>query len=190
MHLKEGTTGVKSYSKKETLGTIGNSGHSFAKHLHFSILRKGERTSVNPMTLLPSYKDEKAPEIKTFHLRIGEKYVALRNKSDIRLTKHYPLLVQVTDSITGKERLGVHRLMVKHNGRQIFSTEFKALEFGKEGIRVGKNSFDGIFDEKGYYRVPGINYRNGINTFSIKAVDFAGNSTEKDFTCTVNLDME
>ncbi len=190
MHLKAGTAGATSYKKTESLGTIGNSGHSFASHLHFSILKKAERVSVNPMKLLPPRKDEKGPAIKGFLLRIDDKYVKLRNNSEIRLTRHYPLLIKMTDTITGRERLGVYRLRVSHNGREIFSVQFNSLLYSEGGLQVEKKAFQDVFDEKGYYKISGITYKEGKNTFRVKALDFAGNSIEKDFTCRVNLDMK
>jgi len=190
MHLKGGAREMSSYGKKDLIGTIGNSGHSYARHLHFSMLKKSERASLNPMGLLPSWPDKKAPEIKGFLLHIGERYITLKENGEIRLTRHYPLLVSIADTITGKERLGIHRLIVAHNGKEIFNTEFKDIRFSPEGLQVGNRPFEGIFDPKGYYRITGVRYSTGSNSFSVKAVDFAGNVSEKIFTCTVNLDME
>lgn len=189
LHMEDGGPVRKSYSETDLVGTIGNTGHSYGKHLHLTVVDRKTMKSVNPYLLMPAVDDEKAPEVVGLHLRIGDKYVMLRDKSKVRLTQHYPLLLQVFDSITGNERLGVYRLVVVLNSRKVYDTVFQRFGMTPRGIALGNKIFQDVFDEIGYYKVDGVKYVNGENTIRITAYDFKGNATEKEFLLNVTLDM-
>jgi hypothetical protein len=189
LHLEDGGPVRKSYSETDQIGIIGNTGHSYGKHVHFTVVDRSIMKSLNPYCIMPALEDVKAPEIVGMHLRIGDKYVLLRENSKIRLTKHYPLLLQVYDSIAGNERVGVYRLVVVMNNRKVYDTVFHGLGMTSRGIALGKKIFSDVFDEIGYYKVDGVKYINGENTVKITACDFKGNVTEKDYLFNVTLDM-
>jgi len=190
MHLLDGISEKQSYNKGDVIGMVGNSGHSFSKHLHFSVLDSTKRESLNPLGLLPGYEDKRGPEINDMYLRIGEKYIMIRNNADIRLTKHYPLLIKIIDTVSGREKLGVYRLRARFNNNIIEDVIFNKIQYSKDGLAVNSKSFDQLFDEKGLYKLSGLRYNEGVNSLEITAVDFAGNKSEKVFTFNVKLDME
>ncbi len=190
MHLDDFISAKPVYSREEYLGTIGNTGHSFAKHLHFSLLNSKEKKSLNPLTKMPSFTDEKAPEIYDMYMKIGDRYVMIRNESDIRLTRHYPLLVKIIDTITGNEKLGVYRLAVHANDKKIMDARFDELAYSNTGLKAEGRVHDTIFDEKGYYRIEGITYQEGENRILFSAHDFSGNQAEKEFSFFVKLDLD
>jgi len=189
MHMENGFPIKKSYSENEFTGIIGNTGHSFAKHLHFSVLDLKQKKSINPLLLLPLYPDKKSPDVRKFFFKIDDKYIMLRYGSKIRLTKHYPLLVNIVDTITGREKLGIYKLKVFHNSKPVLDAVFKELFSTKEGLAVQTKIFSELIDEKSYYIVKGIRYVQGENKFRIQTSDFAGNETVKSFLIDVNLDM-
>ncbi len=190
MHLEKGLSHKSEIGTADVLGRVGNTGHSFAAHLHFGLFTDSGKKSINPLTVLSSYKDKEAPEISEFALLIGDRYVIVRENSTIRLTQHYPLLIRVVDSVSGRERLGVYRLKVAVNGVPAVNREFDAIENIKGNHCVGGKPFQEVFDIKGYYRVPEIKYRSGLNTIVVEAEDLAGNRSVKEFSCTVNLDLD
>ncbi len=190
MHLRDGIPVKSLYNNNDIIGYIDNTGHSYARHLHFSILNINEKASVNPFTLMPRYDDHKKPLINQLFLRIKNKYFLIKDRAKIRLTQHYPLLIDITDRAKGRERLGIHKLTVNVNNKPTLDVVFNKLYFTNNDLLVKKKSFLDLFDEKGYYKVHPISYINGTNFISIKAIDYAGNITEKNFEIFVNLDLK
>ena len=189
MHLEDGDDLRTVYSETDILGYFGNTGHSYGKHIHFSLLDQTNKESINPFLNLPGYNDTRAPEILYFYVRIGDRYVRLNENSDIRLTQHYPLLIEIRDTITGRENLGIYKLKAVINGKEILNTEFSRIGIGEKGLTIDKIPFNNIFDEKGYYKVSGIQYREGLNCIEIYASDFNGNTSDKIFNINIDLDM-
>ncbi|MCL1833495.1 MAG: M23 family metallopeptidase [Leptospirales bacterium] len=189
MHLQDVENLKQDYGESDIIGLIGNTGHSYGKHLHFSILDPDKRESINPLKLLPAYSDNKAPEIMNFYIRIDDKYIRLNDKSDIRLTKHYPLLIEIKDTFKGNENLGLYNIKVSLNGKPAADYTFDKISCSAEGLLVNNKIFIDIFDDKGYYKIKDVVYKEGINRFSIIVSDFNGNISEKDFTLNVKLDM-
>ena len=190
MHLKEIYAGETEYKENHVLGLIGNTGHSFAAHLHFSILDLNERKSFNPYLLLPKRIDERSPEITELALKIEDKYFRIKNDSNFRLTKHYPLLIKIKDSITGRERLGVYSLKVELNSRIVLDVSYDAIEYSESGLTIGGNLFSSIMEEGGYYAASEIKYLNGLNNLKIKTKDYSGNIANKEYRFNVELDLE
>ena len=189
MHLQDIDNLKESYSESDTLGQVGDTGHSYGKHIHFSVLNPGNRESINPFGLLPAYADVKAPEIKNFYIRIENRYIMIKDNSDIRLTKHYPLLVEIKDTIKGNENLGLYNIKAVFNGKEVLNYNFYKIDYSANGLAVNSRTFNDIYDEKGYYKINGLTYNDGINTISVVVSDYNGNSSEKTFSMNVNLDM-
>ncbi len=189
MHLENGVSAKKTYTEKDTVGLMGNTGHSMAKHIHFSMLQYSRRMSVNPLKILPACEDTKAPVISDIAFHIGEKYIIVRDKSNIRLTRHYPLLVKINDAMAGRENLGVYRIHVVFNGKKVLDKEFGSLSLSKGRMNVGGGKYESLFDRKGYYKVDGLTYAEGENVVRVTASDFAGNTTEREYTFNVKLDI-
>lgn len=189
MHLEDGDDLKQVYGETDILGYYGNTGHSYGKHIHFSMLDQEKKESINPFLNLPQFQDIKSPEILYFYVRIGDKYVRLNENSDIRLTQHYPLLIEIRDTITGRENLGIYKLKALINGKEILNIEFSRIGTGENGLTVQKIPYDNIFDEKGYYKISGIQYQEGINNIEIHAADFSGNTSSKIFNINIDLDM-
>jgi hypothetical protein len=189
MHLQDGENLKQEYSESDIVGFIGNTGHSFGKHIHFSILDPDKRESINPLKVFPAYNDAKAPEIMNFFIRIDNRYIRLNDKSDIRLTQHYPLLIEIKDTIKGNERLGLYNIKALLNGNAVADYTFDKIDYSAEGLLVSNKPFLDIFDEKGYYKIKDIQYKEGENNFLIIVSDFSGNKFEKNFTVNVKLDL-
>ncbi|MFC1669431.1 M23 family metallopeptidase [Spirochaetota bacterium] len=190
LHLKDGVSLQNIYSVNNKIGMVGNSGRSFAKHLHFSIINLKNLKSINPFLLMPRYKDEKGPDIKNIFLKINKKYFLIRDNAKIRLTKHYPILVRIVDTFTKSERLGVYRLKAVLNGKEVLDISFKSLVNSKKGLKISNNLFHNLYDEEGYYKVEDVRYFTGLNKLKIIAFDYSGNKSEKLFNFDVNLDIK
>lgn len=189
MHLADGLSLSGTYSEKKPMAKIGNTGHSYGKHLHFSILNPLDRSSVNPYKVLPPFEDKTEPVIGEMLVRIKDSYTTLKDNSRVRFTKHHPLLIKVFDRIIGKENLGIYSLEVEHNGRKIHSSLYDRLLYSPQGLTVSSLTFLSLFDEKGYYSIGGIKYSDGLNRFKVRACDYSGNCAEKIFNLEINLDI-
>lgn len=190
MHLQDGDDLKQAYEENDIAGYVGNTGHSYGKHIHFSILDNVKRESVNPFTLLPRYEDSQPPRILNFYVKVGDKYVLLRENSSIRLTRHYPLLVEIRDTVTGRENLGVYRVKAAFNGKDVIDSQYNALGYSESGLTLNKRIFNDTMDEKGYYIVSGLTYIEGINSITVAASDFNGNTSERIFSIDVHLDIQ
>lgn len=190
MHLQDTDSFKQAYGDNDVIGYIGDTGHSYGRHLHFSVLNQDKKESINPFKFMPSNEDSKAPDILNFYFHIDNKYIRINNNADIRLTKHYPLLVEIRDTIKGNENLGIYRLKAVFNGKEILNTEFSGIGLGSNGLIVNHKAYDELFDKKGYYKINGLEYNSGINTLIVTAADFNGNTSEKIFTINVKLDMQ
>jgi hypothetical protein len=189
MHLENGLSTKKTYTANDTVGLMGNTGHSISKHIHFSIMQYLKRVSVNPLKLLPAREDTKAPVMGEIAFHIGDKIIIVRDKANVRLTRHYPLLVKINDAMTGRENLGVYRLDVEFNGKKVLHKEFDAIAVSKGTLTVDGKKFENLFDRKGYYKIEGLTYAEGENAVKVTASDFAGNTSEKEYTFNVKLDI-
>ena len=189
-HLADGGIVKESYLETDEIGIIGNTGHSMAPHLHFSLLNMKEEKSINPLILLPQVPDDKPPaHLETF-FKIGERYIPIRPKTNYRITRHHPVLMEIRDTISGRERLGVYRLTVHFNEKQILDALFSEICSRKNFLTIQGLSSDDLFDEKGYYRVSGIRYIEGENRLKIVALDYLGNRLESNLAFQVNLDIQ
>jgi len=189
MHLENGVPSKKTYASNEPIGMMGNTGHSARRHIHFSLLNVGSRSSINPFLLLPQILDNKPPEIKDIAFKIGDRYVIVRDKSNIRLTRYYPLLIRITDSLSGHESLGIYKLSVQLNGKDVLNYKCDMLVFSNGKLKIDNKGFDDLFDKKGYYKADGLVYIDGLNSLKITASDYAGNQTEKEYTFNIKLDI-
>lgn len=189
MHLQDADNFKREYNEADIMGYIGDTGHSYGKHLHLSILNAVKKESINPVKLMPGHDDIKAPEIMNFYFRIDNKYIRINNNADIRLTKHYPLLIEIKDTIRGNENLGIYRIKAVFNGKEVLNNEFSSIGISLNGLMVNGKTFNDLFDEKGYYKLNGLTYVQGINTITVTVSDINGNTSEKTFTVNVRLDM-
>ncbi len=189
MHLENGVSSRQTYTKQDTLGLMGNSGHSMSRHVHFSLMQYVRRVSINPLKMLPAWTDTKAPVISDIAFHISDKLIIVRDKANIRLTRHYPLLVKINDAMTGRENLGVYRLNVVFNGKKVLDKDFGTISIAMGRLTVDGKKFENLFDSKGYYKIEGLTYSEGENVVKVIAADFAGNTTEKEFTFNVKLDI-
>jgi len=190
MHLQDIDNLKQNYLDTDIVGQIGDTGHSYGKHIHFSILTPEKKESINPYKLLPVYPDQKAPEILNFYIRIENRYIRINDKSDIRLTKHYPLLIEMKDTIKGNERLGIYRIKAILNGKEVANYDFSSISYFQNGLGINGKTFTELFDEKGYYKLINLVYNEGINTLNLTVADFNGNISEKNFTINVKLDLQ
>lgn len=189
LHLDDSQQFSDMYARSDTLGTIGSTGRSYGKHLHLSFLDRSTRKSFNPLKVLPDCQDGRGPAILEAFIRVGERYTVVREGSSIRLTRHYPLLLEVVDSMGGGEKLGVFGLQAYFNGKRVLEINFTEIEYSKNELTISGKNFHNLFDEKGYYRIDNVTYVDGINTLRVVARDFRANEATKEISFNVKLEI-
>lgn len=190
IHLEDSYNTIKNYKKTDTLGNFANTGRSYGNHIHLGLFKKGSWDSLNAFDIMPQIEDSRPPVIGYFGLHIDNDYILLNNNSQIRLTKHYPLLVKIHDEINTGDRLGIYRLKVIFNDKQVLDIKFDQVKYTDQGLYLNGKKFSDIYDGKDFYKINGIKYQSGMNKCIVFAYDYAGNMATKEFDVTVNLDLE
>ncbi|MFH0975111.1 MAG: M23 family metallopeptidase [Spirochaetota bacterium] len=190
MHLNDNPSVKNIYLKNDSVGEMGATGHSSGKHLHLSIFHSDTGKFVNPVSVFPKVADNIEPVIEEAYVRIENKYFRIGNNDSIRLTKHYPLLINIWDLMHKGDRLGVYKLLITLNGEKIVNNNYSDILMKDNALRVSGKAFDELFDEKGYYKADKIKYVDGVNDLSVTASDYSGNESTKKLTFTVKLDMQ
>ena len=190
MHLSDNLSGKNTYSKNDSIGKMGNTGHSSGNHLHLSLFQINSKKYINPLNFLPKTEDKIKPSIEDVFIRIEDKYFLIKNNDNVRLTQHYPLLVNIWDSMHKGERLGIYKISVMLNDVKILDNNYSEIIFLKDIMSISGKSFNDLYDEKGYYKAKNVKYNDGINTLSITASDYSGNESSKSIKFTVNLETQ
>lgn len=190
MHLSDNLSGKNTYSKNDSIGKMGDTGHSSGNHLHLSLFQINTKKYINPLNFLPKTEDKIKPSIEDIFIRIEDKYFLIKNNDNIRLTQHYPLLVNIWDSMHKGERLGIYKISIMLNGVKIMDNNYSEIIFLKDIMSISGKSFNDLYDEKGYYKAKNVKYNDGVNTLSITASDYSGNESFKTISFTVNLETQ
>jgi len=190
MHLSDNLSGKNTYSKNDSIGKMGNTGHSSGNHLHLSLFQINSKKYINPLNFLPKTEDKIKPSIEDVFIRIEDKYFLIKNNDNVRLTQHYPLLVNIWDSVHKGERLGIYKISVMLNDVKILDNNYSEIIFLKDIMSISGKSFNDLYDEKGYYKAKNVKYNDGINSLSITASDYSGNESSKSIKFTVNLETQ
>ncbi len=174
------------------LGTSGNSGHSVGPHLHFFFISdRGQY--VNPLLFLPPITDENPPIIGQLTIRTpaSRTLVSHSRAENIRLTRFYPVLVNVIDPGLEKgTRRGIFKLSWQLNSGPVQTRTFRELEHSRDAWRLeGETVFEDVFDLD-QYNLGKLQFIAGRNILVVTAEDLKGNRTSETFDVTVNLQFK
>lgn len=173
--------------KGEALGLSGNTGHSAGSHLHFVLTDKSGKKFIDPLRVLPSIIDPKAPIIGSLVLINNKSYTYINNNDNINVSKAFPFTVIISDpGVKIGQRRGIYKLTTKLNQEPSKTVTFTEIQLKKgEWVNDEGYSFNDLFYEGNYF-LGRLNPGPGLNTIYIKAVDFHGNETEKTIRFNVN----
>lgn len=189
LHLSDSPRFTYRYEETMPIGIVGDTGHSYGRHIHFTFINLTEGKSFNPLRLLPGIGDSLSPKIGDAYIRIGDKYTMIRDNANIRLTRHYPLLLNISDAMEKKENLGIYRLVVDFNGEKVLEINFSEIADSKKELTICGKKFHDMYDEKGYYKIDPVKYIDGLNRLKIMACDYSSNESVKELSFNVKLDM-
>lgn len=190
LHLENSENATPAYTENESIGYFGDTGRSYGAHIHFNLIDRKTLSSINSFTILPEYKDTRVPIVGPFGLEIEGHPVMVTNKSRIRMTQDWPLLIKAYDEALGGERLGVFSLTVVFNDETVAEYHFDKIEYFKNDLTISGHKFEDLYNSEGFYKVKAMRYRSGVNTCEVTATDYAGNKTTASFTVDITLDRK
>jgi len=185
-HLKDNSikTGTHVLQEKK-LGIIGDTGHSYGKHLHLSIIDFETHSILNPLTLLPQVADNQAPIIRNVFLKKGNKIEKVSSAKNIK-TSRVEILVEAYDlreDVSFVWKLAPYVIILYENGAELSRITFDAIieHSGKLVLNGTNKSFNDIYESEWTYKLGSIELLEGENHFIVVAKDFAGNETAHDY---------
>lgn len=188
MHLDDQDFQKNSYGLSDIIGDFSNTGRSYGAHIHFGIFNSRTWESYNYFNFLAPENDTTAPVIDHLAFHIDGKYIRVNDGANIRLTKHFPLLINMFDTIKDGDRFGVYSFRVEANGKIVQEITFDSAKLEKNKLTVEGKPVHTLYDSK-YYKVENITYLSGVNEFTVYATDYSGNISQKKFTLNIKLDM-
>jgi len=192
-HILQGTIPLtkKRFEQQDTIGIIGNTGYSFGKHLHLTIIDHKEKTILNPLIVFKNENklitDKIPPVIENLYYRNKQgELIELLDHAVLNLER-IELFVRGHDRYDGvKAAVAPYELKVVHNDMKIIHIIFNALQF-KDGVyclnSCGKD-FSHLYITNESFTdlmyLGKVEFVKGKNQINIMLIDFYGNSTVRE----------
>ncbi len=185
-HLKDGSIkpGLKRVSRKDSIGIVGDSGHSWGKHLHLSIIDLETNAFLNPLSLLPPIEDKQVPIIKNVYLKIGNKLEKIEKRLSTK-SNTVTIVAEVYDlreDVSFIWKLAPYSITLYRNGVEKYRLVFDSISKrnGKLTLSNSEIDFNSVYVGDWKYNLGSIKLLTGENHFLIVARDFRGNEATRD----------
>lgn len=187
-HLKEIARRAGPVQAGERVAVSGNSGYSGGAHLHFFLLEKG--TFLNPLKYLPAAEDPSPPGTARLHIITSASRTTIQSGklARIRLTRRFPVVLEIHDAGLEQSRRGVYSLSWKLNQDPEQSLRFDQISFSDGAWRLEGKDFHQVF-LGGHYLLGELPFQAGENRVEIKAADFSGNVSQATFLLDVQKEF-
>lgn len=177
------------FTVRDALGTIGDTGYSEGKHLHFSVFDGQTGSWVNPLSLLPPVADREPPVVRRLALRIDGRTVELGPGVTVP-SGPADVLVEAYD-VRGDVRflwpLAPYAVYVELGGAEAARIAFEALQ-AREGRMVLQGTSlaaADVFAADRLLRLGTVTLRGGESHLRAVARDYAGNEASREVFFTV-----
>lgn len=183
---------LKSITKNDILASMGNTGKSFGKHLHLTIIDSNNRRVLNPQLLLPPLDDRTKPIIESLFFTIKERpnIYKIKNRSIINYKNNIKLYLVAGDIKPGFSSRNLNLLNARNVRRIIFKIDGQVINnfhfdyLSHRGNKLTLNNGLDFFDTYGL----SFNYLLGeffpsqtVHKFFIEVEDWAGNKDSKNY---------
>ncbi|MBW7858289.1 MAG: M23 family metallopeptidase [Leptonema sp. (in: Bacteria)] len=195
-HLSEFRMNQRYTEKDRTIAISGHTGRSGGPHLHFILTKDYGTVYVNPMIeYLSQANEDNAPIIEHLVFVTDNGISRLKpNQPDkahkIRLTRHYPLYIELKDPGLEKGSRRSPKLVewsLKNSENIVTngSIDFQNIKLHNGNLLLNGNSeFEAVYFET-FLKLGDPNITNGINQLTVKAVDYSGNQATESFVIDV-----
>lgn len=171
------------------LSEKGESGWTLAGGVSFQVFDQVKRTSLNPLLLLSSLSDKRAPIIK------GVVAVSQSNQSHALGTAKYArqgkyrFYADIVDTVDGSSaELAPFRVAILINGKESSSLSFELIrsENGKNFLGTKEYTADRLYGDGGRMFIGELTLSRGKTEIAVIARDAAGNERTAQFTLQVD----
>ncbi|MBI9105104.1 MAG: hypothetical protein JEZ04_00075 [Spirochaetales bacterium] len=171
---------------EDSLGKAGLTGKSDKMHLFFAVIDSEFGQFVNPLLLLNSIADSKAPVIREVGIRspagyqlIGREAVVSAGRAEIQAEIFDPCM-----SEDFSRPMAPYKIYLFLNGEEIFYISFESMITEASEAVVQSNAsllYSDYYKEDGRISLGDINLVPGEFRFEILVSDYAGNETSRAF---------
>ncbi len=180
---------LTTFTARDTVGIIGDTGYSEGKHLHFSVYDGETGSWVNPLSLLPPVADRDPPVVKRIALRRGDRVTDLA-PGIVVPSGPAEVLLEAYD-VRGDVRflwpLAPYGVRLVLNGAEVARFAFEALQ-----VREGRMVLFGtplaapdVYVTDRLLRLGTVDLRGGESHLIAVVRDFAGNEAVREVFFTV-----
>ncbi|MCX7030036.1 MAG: peptidoglycan DD-metalloendopeptidase family protein [Spirochaetes bacterium] len=178
-----------SFTARDAVGVIGDTGYSTGKHLHFMVFDGQTGSFVNPLSLLPPVADREPPVVKRLVLRTGDRVVDLQPGITVPSGQAEVLVeaYDVREDVPFLWTLAPYVVRLALNGAEISRISFEALQV-KEGRMILSGtalSAVDVYASERLLRLGTVELRGGESHLLVVVRDFAGNEVSREVFFTV-----
>jgi hypothetical protein len=177
------------FTVRDPVGVIGDTGYSEGKHLHFSVFDGQTRSWINPLSLLPPVADRESPVVKRIALSRGDRVTELA-PGVVVPSGPAEVIVEAYD-VRGDVRylwpLAPYAVRLVLNGAEVARFAFEALEV-REGRMVVLGTTlaaPDVYASDRILKLGTVDLRGGESHLIAVVRDFAGNEATREVFFTV-----
>jgi hypothetical protein len=190
-HLRSEASRIlsKTVEVDERIGTIGDTGYSEGKHLHFMVIDEETSSFVNPLSLLAPVADMQPPVIKSVGLRIGDSVRPL-TAGTVVSAGSWEILSDIYDlreDVRYLWTLAPYSVHLTLNGKEVSKVVFDSIQAtdGRMTMRATRLSVEDVYARDGLMRFGPVELREGETQIIIVARDFRGNEVSREISFSV-----
>jgi hypothetical protein len=186
-HLKNGSVPAdkKSFSDRDLLGIIGETGDSEGKHLHLEIYDLETKAFLNPLSILPPIPDRQPPVIKGVFLKSGGSMIPLESGSEAPRGQGeiYAEIYDLREDVRYLWTMAPYSVRMALNGKEVSKIVLDSLQVKNGRMVVAGTSLDAarMYASDRLIECGSVELRGGESHLHIVVRDFAGNETVKEF---------
>ncbi len=170
---------IKYATTNDVIALTGNSGRSGGAHLHLTIEDMSENKVIDPLFVVPDYKDDRPPMIWGIYLRTENSLIHIREGMELRYNGEVKIFVKANDFI-GSIPLGIKNIKIYMNDDLMREYNFEELFVRNNTYYVKPDyKFEDVYGvDPHFYRGGTFTPRRGKYKFTTVVTDFGDNTVD------------